>query len=69
MRHRVPVRAGAGQLPPHHGRLLGAPHGLPEPAEDRAVRLPAHHACRHTAAEGGFKRSLFIYTRKSLTKF
>lgn len=42
----------AGQLPPDHRRVPGAPEELPQPGEDRTVRLSADHAGRDQETQG-----------------
>jgi len=42
----------AGQLPPDHRRVPGAPEKLPQLGEDRTVRLPANHAGRDQETQG-----------------
>lgn len=51
VRHGTPDCARSGQLPSGDGRRAGAPDVVPQPAADRALRLPAGHQERHTQTQ------------------
>ena len=55
VQHRAALGAGARQLPPHHRRLPGPPPRLPQPPQNRTLRLPAHHQGRHSQIKGQFR--------------